>query len=352
MVERKIQNGGGIMPNNKSILMLVVVWVIMTIGIGGCGMGTKESVVSEKYPVKPVTIIVPFAAGGSGDLLARALEKTSQKYLGQPLVVVNMPGGAATIGMNELAGAKPDGYTIGIAGVGAMLQPLYGQTRYHYPTALEPLVNVVSSPTVVACLTEKPWNTVHELVDYAKQHPGEIKFGHSGLGGGVHIVGEMFAKEAGIKLVQVPFKGDSESLAALLGGHIQLIFTFNSPSLMEQVKAGKIKILGVAEEKRLAIPGLENVPTFKEEGVNVVCSFWTGIAAPKGMPAPEKAKLSAGLKGMVNDPGFKKSMEEMGLLVEYLGPDEFSTRWLEDNSKVTKMVKDTGIVELIASQKK
>jgi len=337
--------------NNKGFAM-VVLFVCMTIIIGGCGRGAKESVVAEKYPSKPITIIVPYAAGGSADLLARALEKSSQKHLGQPLVVVNVPGGAGTVGINEVAGANPDGYTLGVTGASLLLQPLYGQTRYHYPTALEPLVNVVASPTVAVCLAEKPWNNVSDLVSYAKQYPGEIKFGHSGLGGAVHIVGEMFAQEAGINIVQVPFKGDSESLAALLGGHIQLIFTYNSATLMEHAKTGKIKILGVAEEKRLTITGLEKVPTFKELGINVEFGFWTGIVAPKGMPAAEKARLTAGLQGMINDPGFKKSMEDMGLLVEYLGPDEFSTRWVEDNAKLTKMVKDTGIVELIASQKK
>lgn len=339
------------MTNNKGIIMVVLL-VCMTIIIGGCGMGAKESAVSAKYPAKPINIIVPFAAGGSSDMLARALEKSAPKHLGQSLVVVNIPGGAATIGMNEIAGAQPDGYTIGLVGVSVILQPLYGQTRYHYSTALEPLVNVISFPTIIASTSDKPWKNLNELINYAKQHPGEIKFGHSGLGTGVHIVGEMFAKEAGIKIMQVPFRGDSEAMAALLGGHVQLIFASNPASLNEHVKSGTIKILGVAEEKRLTVPGLEDVPTFKEQGVNVAFSFWNGIAAPKGLPAAEKSRLIAGLKEMINDPEFKKNMEKAGMCVQYLGPEEFSERWAGDNVELTKTVKDTGIVELIASQKK
>ncbi|WP_094602836.1 hypothetical protein SPSIL_025460 [Sporomusa silvacetica DSM 10669] len=315
-------------------------------------MGAKESMVSEKYPIKPITIIVPYAAGASSDIIARALEKSAQKHLGQPLVVVNMPGGGATIGMNELAGAKPDGYTIGVVATGVILQPLYGETRYHYPTALEPLVNVVSSPVVVATLAEKPWKNLSELVSYAKQHPGEIKFGHSGLGTSTNVTGEMFAKETGIFIKQVPFRGgDQESLAALLGGHIQLIFSYNPASLKEHVKNGTIRILGVVEENRLTIPGFEDVPTFKEQGINIAFNFWNGIAAPKGLPLAEKARLTAGLREMVNAPDFKENMEKLGMSVQYMGPEDFSERWIEDNTKLSKIVKETGIAELIASQK-
>ncbi|CQR70808.1 Tricarboxylate transport protein TctC [Sporomusa ovata] len=324
----------------------------MTIIMGGCTMGAKESMAAEQYPSKPITIIVPFAAGSSLDTLARALEKSAYKHLGQTLVVVNMPGGGATLGMNELAGAKPDGYTIGVVATSAILQPLIGQTRYHYPSALEPLVNVVSSPVVVACLTDKPWKNLSELVSYAKQHPGEIKFGHGGLGTSTHVTGETFAREAGITIKQVPFRGgESESLAALLGNHIQIVFSYNPAVLKEHVKSGTIRILGVAEENRLTIPGFEDVPTFKEQGIDVAFNFWTGIAAPKEMPLAEKARLAAGLREMVNDPEFKENMEKLGMLVHYLGPEDFGDRWIADNKKLTKIVKETGIAELIAAQK-
>lgn len=312
---------------------------------------SKESTTSGQYPSKPINIIVPFAAGGNMDLLARSLEKSSQKYLGQPLVIVNIAGGGGTIGINEMAGAQPDGYTIGVVGSSAILQPLFGETRYHYPTALEPLAQVVSIPMVVAVRVDKPWKNLNDLVSYAKEHPGEVKFGHSGLGTGSNIVSETFGKETGIKIYQVPFKGESESVAALLGGHIQFI-SGNPAGLREHVKSGKIKILGVAEEKRLTIPGFENVPTFKEQGINVAFNFWNGIAAPKGIPAAEKAKLSAGFKEMINDPEFKKVMLDMGMEVRYLGPEEFSDRWAEDNVKLTKIVKETGIADIIRAQKK
>lgn len=338
------------MIQNKNVLILVIVLFSMLIITGGCSRGTKQSVAPNQYPAKPITIIVPFAAGGSMDMVARLLEKTAPKHLGQPLAVVNVPGGAGTIGMNELAGSKTDGYTIGVVSIGAILQPLYGQTRYHYPTALDPLVKVTTTPHVVAVLSGK-WQNVSELVSYAKEHPKEIKFGHSGLGSGTHLVGEMFAREADISIVQVPFKGESESLAALLGGHVQFIVVAPS-TVKEHMKNGTIKVLGVANEKRLTIPGFEALPTIKEQGVNVVLAAEHGIAAPKGIPAELKAKLTAGFKEMINDPVFKNNMEAIGMEAEYLGPEEYGAKWVEDNEKLTKIVKETGIVDLIVSQKK
>lgn len=339
------------MGNKRCFLTLLVIFLGITVMLGGCSMGAKESVALEKYPTKPINIIVPFAAGGSMDMIARSMEKSAVKHLGQPLVVINMPGGGGTIGMNELAGAKADGYTIGVVGMGAILQPLYGQTRYHYPTALEPLIKVAASPNAVVVLSEKPWKSLGELVTYAKAHPGELKFGHSGLGAGPHLTGEILAKEAGINIVQVPFKGESEALAALLGGHVQLIVVTPS-TVKDYIKSGTVRVLGVAEEKRLTIAGFENVPTFKEQGINFAFSFWQGIAAPKGLPAAEKAKLVAGLKEMVNDAAFKKDVENIGMTVEYVGPDKIGAKWAEDNAILTKLVKESGMAELIASQKK
>lgn len=311
------------MVNKKKLVSLLVSFLCMAIILGGCSM-SMESMTSAKYPTKPINVIVPFAAGGNADFLARGLEKSSKKYLGQPLAIVNMAGGAGTIGMNEMVGAKPDGYTIGVIGTNVILQPLYGETRYHYPTALDPLVQVVAMPTLLAVRADKTWGNLGDLVNYAKQNPGEIKFGHAGLGTTGHIVGEMFAKEAGVKITQVPFKGDSESLAALLGGHVQLVFG-TPATLKEHVKSGAVKILGVATEKSLVIPDFENVPTLKDQGINVAFNFWTGVVAPKGIPADEKTKLVTGLKEMINDPEFKRSM----LISEW----KYNT-WVQMNSAI------------------
>lgn len=335
----------------KQILHIsLIALLVLIIPLAGCGVGTKESVAVGKYPVKPITVIVPFAAGGGSDMIARAMEKSSQQILGQPFVIVNKAGGAGMIGMNDVAGASPDGYTIGIVGLSAILQPIYGPTRYHYPTALEPLAQVVSMPILVVIRSDHPWKNLNDLITYAKENPGKIKFGHSGLGTAMHITGEMFAREAGITIMQVPFKGDSEALAALLGDHVQFIVATPS-SIQEHVKSGAVRALGLAEEKRLTLPGFETIPTFQEQGINLAFNFWNGVAAPKGLPAAEKAKLTAAIKEMVDNPAFKKDMAEIGMIVKYQGPDEFSDQWISDNAKLTKIVKETGIANLIANQK-
>lgn len=181
-----------LLMNAKQLLLAGLLGT--TVILAGCSTGVKESATEIKYPVKPITVIAPAAAGGTTDTIARVLEKSALQHFGQPFVVINKPGGAATIGMNELASASPDGYTIGIIPVSVMLQPLYGPTRYHYPTALEPLARVATAPAIIATLAEQPWKNISQLVAYAKEHPGEIKFGHAGLGSSPHITGEMFAR--------------------------------------------------------------------------------------------------------------------------------------------------------------
>jgi tripartite-type tricarboxylate transporter receptor subunit TctC len=335
----------------KNVLWMTCL-VLITMITGGCGsMQSKSANAPEKYPDRPITIINPFSAGGSTDLMARALEKTAVKHLGQSLVVVSKPGGGGTIGWNELSGATPDGYTIGVTGIGLILQPLYGPTRYNYMTALEPLAQVGTTPVVLAVRADQPWQTLEDLVSYAKQHPGAIKYGHSGLGTITHVTGEAFAKEAGITIDQVPFTGTPEGITATLGGHIHILLTL-STGTQEYIKSGKIRVLAVGGEKRLTQPEFAQVPTFKELGLDITFSTWHGVAAPKGLPEDVRNKLAEGLKGMINEPAFKKSMEDMGLAVEYLGPQESLDQWISDNAKLSKIVKETGIAERIASQKK
>jgi len=336
----------------KTGALLIACLIFIFLMSTGCkSLNSHSTSISNHYPSKPIRIIVPTTAGGSVDLMARAMEKESVKYLGQSLVVTNIPGGAATIGWNELAKAAPDGYTIGVVSTGALLQPLYSSTSYHYPTAIEPLAQTVTLPIVAAVLSDQPWQNVNDLIQYAKQHPGEIKYAHPGLGSPRHVVGEMFAREAGIDIAGVPFSGESEGLAALLGGHVQLIFA-NTSILKDYVKTGKIKVIAVAAEQRLTDPLFKDVPTFKEGGLDVSFSLWYGIGAPKGLPKDEKDKLAEALRGIINDAEFKKNMQDLDMVVECLGPQEFTEKWISEYSRLSKIIEETGIRERIARQKK
>jgi len=303
---------------------------------------------TNKFPEKPITMIVAFGAGGGADLVARALEKVAPQYLGQPIVVVNKVGGAGMIGWNELAGSSPDGYTLGITST--ILQPLYESSKYHYLTALTPLARISSLPNVMLISADQPWQNVHEVIEYVKQHPGQLKFGHSGVGSIAHVVGETFIQRADIDIRQVPFHGGSESIAALLGKHVEIIFA-PSASAKEQIKIGTVRALAVSSEHRLTNPDLAQIPTFKEQGLDVVFGDRYGVAAPKGLPPEVEMKLAEGLKAMILNPEFKRNMDDLGLEIEYLGPKEAQDEWLADNVKFNKIIQETGILEKIKEQK-
>lgn len=313
-------------------------------------MQTAKLPAATKYPDRPVTIIVPFSAGSAIDLVARGLEKVSAKHFGQPLVVVNKPGSTGSLGLNEVASSNPDGYTIGLSGVEVILNPLFGATKFNYPTALEPLAQVTTTPWLIVVLANQPWKDIQDLAEYGKQNPGQVKFGHQGIGSLSHIAGETFAKATQSSMEQVPFRGGSETVAALLGGHIQVAIV--SPALIrEYVKNGTVKVLAITDEKRLADPLFADVPTCKEQGVEMIFNIWFAISAPKEIPADVKTKLADGLKAMIADPEFKKSVDNMGLQLQYLGPQETAIQWQQDNQKLTKTIKETGILELIKAQK-
>ncbi|WP_215831222.1 tripartite tricarboxylate transporter substrate binding protein [Pelorhabdus rhamnosifermentans] len=304
----------------------------------------------EKYPNKPITILIPWSAGSPTDLIARILEKLSLKYLHQPIIVVNRPGGTGTIAWNELSASNPDGYTIGISSCELLLQPLFVSTKYDYATALDPLAQITATPFVMFVKADQPWQSVNDLISYAKQHPGQVKFGHSGIGSLGHIVGETFCKETNITMNQVPFQGAPEVISALLGGHIQVAI-LNPGSVKNFVQNGTIKILAVASKKHLTDPILADAKTFQEQGINIFYNSRYGIAVPKETPMAIKDALAEELKKIITDPEFKKSVENLGLQYEYLGPKESEERWLTDRRELTKALQETGILDLIKSQK-
>jgi tripartite-type tricarboxylate transporter receptor subunit TctC len=337
----------------KKILIISAIAVfLISIILGGCSDTQSVPVTTTlKFPEKPITVIVPFSVGGGLDLTARSLEKLAPKYLGQPLIVVNRPGGAGAIGWGELAGANPDGYTIGITGIDMLLLPLYGSAKYDYPIALAPIAQVAASPMVLAVQANKPWQTLDDLIKYAKKNPGDLKFGHGGVGSFPHLLGEMFGQTANISIEQVPFSGASEATAALLGGHVQLSFV-NPMVIKEHVKNGTIRILAVTGEQRISDPVLAQVPTFKEQGLDVILTNWYGIAVPKEMPVKVKNKLAEGFKALISDPEFTNNMSNIGLPVQYLGPQETQDKWLADSQKLITTLKDTGVLEKIKAQRK
>jgi len=335
----------------RLLISLTVCLLLISIIIGGCtNMQSKTTTAIKSYPDKPITVIVPFSAGGGLDLLARSLEKMAPKYLGQPLVVVNKPGGAGTIGWNELVNADPDGYTLGISAVDVLIQSLYGSTKYHYSTALDPIAQVTTQSFVMVVPADQPWQDVASLINYAKQYPGQLKFGNVGIGSPAHIIGEAFAKAADISLEQVPFRGGSEVAIGLLGNHIQ-IGVVPPATVKEQIKAGTLRALATTGEQRITDPDLAQIPTFREQGFDIVLTNWYGVAAPKDLPPEVKTKLEEGFKSMIADPEFKTNIESLGLQLDYLNSEDSKGKWRSDSDKLAKGIQETGILEQIKAQK-
>ncbi len=335
----------------KFLVLLTVCLLLISLIIGGCNdMQSKTITATKNYPNKPITVIVPSSAGGGLDLLARSLEEMAPKYLGQPLVVVNKPGGGGTNGWNELVSADPDGYTLGISTGDVLIQTLYGTAKYHYPTALEPIAQATTSSFIMVVPAEQPWQDLDALIKYAKQHPGQLKCGHAGIGGPAHIIGTTFAKINNITLEQIPFHGANDAKVALLSNHIQIAF-INSSTAKEQIQNGTLRALATTGEQRLNDPDLAQIPTFKELGFDIVLANWYGVVAPKELPPEIKTKLEEGFKAMIADPKFKVNIENLGLQVEYLNSDDSKEKWISDGNNLAKTMQETGILEQIKARK-
>jgi tripartite-type tricarboxylate transporter receptor subunit TctC len=287
------------------------------------------------FPTKEVQIIIPWAAGGATDLIFRALAATSGKYLGKPVVVVNKPGGGGAVGYTEGMKAAPDGYTLTAAVTPMTILPHQVTTAFTYKN-FEPILNVVSDPSMFLIRSDAPWKSLKEFLDYAKQNPDMITVGNSGAGGGVHLVALAFEKAAGVKFNHIPFSGGGPSVTALLGGHVNAV-SVSPPEGIPQIQAGKLKIIALFAEKRLAM--FPDVPTVKEQGINFAMGMWRGLAAPKGTPPDIIKKLHDAFKQGMDDPVLKKNAADMAVNLDYLGPEAFGKLIAGDHDFYEKLVK-------------
>ncbi|MDQ2079305.1 tripartite tricarboxylate transporter substrate binding protein [Xanthobacteraceae bacterium Astr-EGSB] len=289
---------------------------------------------AQQFPTKEVQILIPYAPGGATDLVFRALAASSQKYLGQAVVVVNRAGGGGAVGFNEGAQAKPDGYTLTTAVTPLAILPHQVKTTFSYQN-FAPIINVVQDPAMLQVQAAAPWKTTKEFVDYARQNPNTITVGNSGAGGGVHLIAAAFEHAIGAKFNHIPFAGGGPSVTALLGGHVNAV-SVSPPEGIAHVKAGKLKIIALFSDKRMA--DFPDVPTVREQGIDFSMSQWRGLAAPKGTP-PEIIKIlhDAFKKGM-EDPTFIKSAESMSVTLSYVGPADFGKLMAADHERYAKLV--------------
>ncbi|MDM0120733.1 Bug family tripartite tricarboxylate transporter substrate binding protein [Variovorax arabinosiphilus] len=294
------------------------------------------------FPSKPITIIVPFSAGGTTDILARVVGQFMSTDLGQPVVVDNRAGAGGNIGGQAAARATPDGYTIfmGTVGTHAINQALYKKMPFDPIKDFAPLSRVAMVPNLLVANPSQPYKNVKELIAYAKANPGKVNFGSSGAGSSIHLSGELFKQMAGVDMQHVPYRGSAPAVSDLLGGQISIMFD-NMPSAIPHVKGGKLRPLAVTTAKRS--PALPDVPTIAESGVpGYEATSWFGLLAPAGTPAPVIAKLNASILKALANPEVKKKLAEQGAEAAGEKPEQFAAFIAAETAKWGKVVKESG----------
>ena len=311
------------------------------IGVTAVVAGVFSVSALAAYPDKPVTVICPWTAGGGTDVLLRALSKEAEKYLGQTINVVNQTGGAGAIGHNAIRAARPDGYTIGMITFELNSLPPQGLVPFTWKD-FDPLMRINTDPAALTVRKDAPYNTVRGFVDYAKAHPDEITIGNSAPGSVWNIAAGLVAEKTGIKVKHVPFDGAQPAVTALVGGHIKAV-AVSVAEVRGQVQAGNLKILGVMSSERDKI--FPDVPTFKEQGVDVEFYTWRGMALPKGVPANIKAKISDAYKKAFDSKEFQEFAAKASLNLAYLNAADFAKFLSQNYTDVDAVMKSLGLAK-------
>jgi tripartite-type tricarboxylate transporter receptor subunit TctC len=300
----------------------------------------------SEYPDRPITMVVPFPPGGVADITARPVAAAMSTFLKQPVVVENKAGAGGGVGMQHVARAKPDGYTVLLALSSISIIPeadkVLGRDPMYQLNQLVPIARFTADPTVLAVKADAPWKNAKEFIEAAKKEPGKIPYGSSGNYGTMHVPMEMLNASAGTQMLHVPFTGAGPAVVALLGGQVQALSTGPS-SIMGHYKGGKVRVLATWGESRH--PALPDVPTLKELGYDAQFSQWTGLFVPAGTPEPVIAKLREAARAAIEDPAFKAALAKVETPVQYLDQPQFRSFWDTDARKLADVVKKIGKVE-------
>ena len=295
---------------------------------------------AQEYPSRPITLIVPWNAGGSTDVIMRAVAEAASKKLGQPIVIDNKPGVTGTMGPGTMAlNAKPDGYTISQVSVPLVRQPLLQKTRWDPLKDFTYISNLMGYTMGVVAGAQTPFKSWNDVVTFAKAHPNEVSYASSGQYGTPHLAMEQISAQAKIQLNHVPFKGGPEANTAVAGGHTQL--QANSATWKPLLDGGKARLLVVFSEHRSK--QWPDVPTLKELGYPLVIDSPLGIAGPRGMDPKIVAKLDAAFRAALDAPEVQKTMADFAMFPSYKGPDEYRQFMADQQKQEKKLLEKMGI---------
>jgi len=291
------------------------------------------------YPSKPITFVLPYPAGGSTDLTTRALANAAKKYLGQPIIIENKPGGGATVGPTLLLTKPPDGYTIGLITSGVTIAYHMGKLRFNPNDEVTHIMRWGGYLFGIMVHADARWKTIQEFIQYSRENPQQVTYTSVGVGTSPHLAMEELAMAAGnVQWIHVPSKGGSEASTALLGGHVD---ASSGSSGLQLVDAGKFRLLATYTEHRSE--RYPQVPTLKELGYNVVSYSPLGIIGPKGIPKEITAKLHDVFKKAMEDTEFQAIMKKFDMSLLYLNPEDYENFFRKDSEQIGKLVQKLGL---------
>jgi tripartite-type tricarboxylate transporter receptor subunit TctC len=313
--------------------------IIQAIAIAFAALSLQ--VQAQPYPNQPIRLIVPFAAGGPSDVLARAFSQKLGEDLGQPVIIDNKPGAGTNLAAEFVARSKPDGYTIFLMMVGtqAINETLYKKLNYNTVKDFAPITLVASSSLMFVANPSVPVKNASELIAYAKANPGKVNFGSSGTGTPLHLGGELFNVQAGTDITHVPYKGAAPALTDVLGGQIQTAMV-GTPAALPHVKSGKLTPIGVTSLKRT--PNAPEVPAIAETLPNFEVELVYALVAPAGTPNPIIKRLNAQMGTILNNPEVKTQLASRGFDVQTSSPEQLGAYIKAEVAKWGPIVKKSG----------
>lgn len=304
-------------------------------------MAAPSALAQAAWPSKPIRMIVGYTPGGFTDNMARAVGEPLGRVLGQPMLFDYKPGANSLIGVDMMAKSAPDGYTLTTVIAAHSANPsLYAKMPFDVVNDITPVALTGIAPLILVANNNFPPNNVAELVAYVKARPGQFNFGSSGIGAAAHLAMEQFMATHGLKMQLIPYKGTQPALTDLIGGQIQLLFDVPL-TMVPQIKAGKIKVLGMASEKRL--PGYPDIATFAEGGVPFIANTWSMILAPAKTPKEIINRLNAESNKILASPAVREKLENTGVLPGSGSPEDAAAFLASEIARNAKVVRQAGI---------
>lgn len=315
---------------------------IFLVAAAASGLALALPAGAQAYPAQPIKIVVPFAAGGTTDLLARVVGEGLQSRLGQPVVIDNKGGAGGNIGSAEVARARPDGYTLLMATPGPLaINPfVYANPGYDAEKQLTGVSLVANVPNVLLAGPRSGIKSMADLLARAKASPGQLNYGSAGNGSTSHLSGELLKQMAGISMTHIPYRGVAPAMADLMAGQIDIMFD-NLPTAMPLIESGKVLPLGVTTST--SQPALPKVPPIAASVRGYELSSWFGIAAPAGTPAPVLARLASEIDDLLKQEATRERLSKMGALPAGGTPDDFNRLIRGEQKRFGELVKRTGI---------